>query len=112
MGFLSSMSNEPGSHACDAKLVLYGMDIWRLLRGTFVRGGIVMSRVRGILLHVCMVCSLVCMTAKILDWYNPYMDFTGHIWGIQMALYLSVIVLGITRKKPPNKKAKIYRVPT
>lgn len=71
-----------------------------------------MSRVRGILLHVCVVCSLVCMTAKILDWYNPYMDFTGHIWGIQMALYLSVIVLGITRKKPPNKKAKIYRVPT
>ena len=43
-----------------------------------------MSRVRGILLHVCVVCSFVCITAKILDWYNPYMNFTGHIWGIQM----------------------------
>lgn len=57
-----------------------------------------MSRVGEILLHVCVVCSLVCVTAKILDWYNPYMDFTGHIKGIQVALYLSVIVLGVTRK--------------
>lgn len=53
-----------------------------------------MSRVRGILLHVCVVCSFVCITAKILDWYNPYMNFTGHIWGIQMVLYLAVIILG------------------
>lgn len=57
-----------------------------------------MNRIRGILLHVCVVCSLVCITAKILDWYNPYMDFTGHIWGIQMALYISAIILGIIRK--------------
>ena len=56
-----------------------------------------MSRVRGILLHVCVVCSFVCITAKILDWYNPYMNFTGHIWGIQMVLYLAVIILGATR---------------
>ena len=46
---------------------------------------------------MCVICSLVCITAKILDWYNPYMDFTGHIWGIQMVLYISAIVLGITR---------------
>lgn len=57
-----------------------------------------MNKIRGTLLHVCVVCSLVCVTAKILDWYNPYMDFTGHIWGIQMALYLSAIILGVTRK--------------
>lgn len=57
-----------------------------------------MNKIRGILLHVCVVCSLVCVTAKILDWYNPYMDFTGHIWGIQMVLYLSAIILGVTRK--------------
>lgn len=63
-----------------------------------------MNRVRGILLHICVVCSLVCVTAKILDWYNPYMDFTGHIGGIQMALYLSVIILGITRKYVSSKQ--------
>lgn len=56
-----------------------------------------MNRIRKILLHMCVICSLVCITAKILDWYNPYMDFTGHIWGIQMVLYISAIVLGITR---------------
>lgn len=63
-----------------------------------------MNRVRGILLHICVVCSLVCVTAKILDWYNPYMDFTGHIWGIQMALYLSAIILGFTRKYVSSKQ--------
>lgn len=46
----------------------------------------------------CMCCmQFVCITAKILDWYNPYMNFTGHIWGIQMVLYLAVIILGATR---------------
>lgn len=57
-----------------------------------------MNKIRGFLLHVCVICSLVCVAAKILDWYNPYMDFTGHISGIQMALYLFVIILGLTRK--------------
>lgn len=66
-----------------------------------------MNRVRGFLLHVCVVCSLVCVTAKILDWYNPYMDFTGHIWGIQMALYLSAIILGVTRKYVSPKQRKV-----
>lgn len=82
------------------------MDIWRLLRGTFVRGGIAMNRVRGILLHICVVCSLVCVTAKILDWYNPYMDFTGHIWGIQMALYLGVIVLALIKESTYSMQRK------
>lgn len=71
---------------------------YRSREGRFVRGGITMSIIRGILLHMCVICSLVCMTAKILDWYNPYMNFTGHIWGIQMVLYMSAIILGITRK--------------
>lgn len=63
-----------------------------------------MNRVRGILLHVSVICSFVCIIAKILDWYNPYMDFTGHIWGIQVALYLSAIVLGVTRKYVSSKQ--------
>ena len=48
------------------------------------------------LLHVCVVCSLVSITAKILDWYNPYMDFSGHVGGLQMVLYFVVIVLAVT----------------
>lgn len=69
-----------------------------------------MNKIRGILLHVCVVCSLVCVTAKILDWYNPYMDFTGHILGIQMALYLSAIILGITRKYVSSKQEMKQKV--
>ena len=65
-----------------------------------------MNRIRGILLHMCVVCSLVCMAAKILDWYNPYMDFTGHIWGIQMALYLSALALGIIGTSESLKRSR------
>lgn len=57
-----------------------------------------MRKVRVILLHICVICSLVCVTAKILDWYNPYIDFSGHIRGIQMALYLALIALAVTKK--------------
>ncbi|MDO5426166.1 MAG: hypothetical protein Q4F41_20920 [Eubacteriales bacterium] len=68
-----------------------------------------MKRLRGILLHVCVICSLVCITAKILDWYNPYMDFTGHIWWIQMVLYGAVIVLGVTRGYGSGRKCGFGR---
>lgn len=30
-----------------------------------------MNGIRGMLLHVSVICSLVCITAKILDYYNP-----------------------------------------
>lgn len=56
----------------------------------------ILSTIRKILLHVCVVCSLVSITAKILDWYNPYMDFSGHVGGLQMVLYFVVIVLAVT----------------
>lgn len=55
------------------------------------------STMRKILLHICVVCSLVSITAGILDWYNPYMNFTGHISGLQSLLYLAVLLLAVTR---------------
>ena len=57
-----------------------------------------MERIRSLLLHISMICALVCVTAKVLDWYNPFMDFTGHIWLIQALLYLAVAVLEITNR--------------
>lgn len=57
-----------------------------------------MSGIRGILLHICVVCSLVCMVTKILDYYNPYMDFSGHVVGFQFLLYGVVIVQELTRR--------------
>lgn len=62
--------------------------------------------IRQILFHISMICSLICFTARILDWYNPYMNFIGSTLGFQTAAYLSVIALGFTRfsKEKKNKK--------
>lgn len=57
-----------------------------------------MNRLRGFLLHTGVICSLVCIAAKVLDWYNPYMDFSGHVLFMQLALYAAVILLAFTRK--------------
>lgn len=54
-----------------------------------------MKRGRGFLLHICVICSLVCISAKVLDWYNPYMNFSGHVLMAQMILYLAVILLAV-----------------
>lgn len=58
-----------------------------------------MSVFRGLLLHICVVCSFVCMTAKILDWYNPFMDFSGHTAYLQVMLYVAVPVMVFTKSK-------------
>lgn len=50
------------------------------------------------------ICSLVCLIAKILDWYNPFMDFTGHIGAIQLILYLVIPVFFLIQ---PGKKKGI-----
>ena len=57
-----------------------------------------MSRFSKFVLHVCAMCSIVCIAARVLDWYNPYMDFTGHISLIQIVLYVAVLVVAVTAK--------------
>lgn len=66
-----------------------------------------MERLRGFLLHIGVICSLVCITAKVLDWYNPYMDFSGHILFLQFTLYFTVILQVFIRK--PDKAAEIKK---
>ena len=65
--------------------------------------------VRKALVHICIICTLVCVTGRILDWYNPYMDFMGHLYGAEIVLYGSVLINGIIelfcsrrRKKEPG----------
>ena len=29
-------------------------------------------------LNLCIICSMVCIALKVLDWYNLYMDFTAY----------------------------------
>lgn len=54
------------------------------------------KQIEGILLHISVICSLVCMIMKVLDWYNPYMDFIGHASFAEYTLYASVIVLAVS----------------
>lgn len=61
-----------------------------------------MNRLREILLHIGVICSFVCLAAKVLDWYNPYMDFAGHTWFMQLTLYFAVILLAFIKK--PQKR--------
>lgn len=61
-----------------------------------------MERFKGFLLHIGVICSCVCIIAKVLDWYNPFIDFTGHVWFMQIALYAAVILLAFVKK--PNKR--------
>lgn len=67
-----------------------------------------MLGIRGILLHISVICSLVCIAAKVLDYYNPYMDFSGHVAGLQILLYVGVVLLEATRqyqkRRPKSKK--------
>lgn len=35
--------------------------------------------------------------AMILDWFNPFMDFSGHMAAVRMVLYVAVIILAITK---------------
>lgn len=68
----------------------------------------ILSTIRKILLHVCVVCSLVSIAAKILDWYNLYMNFSGHVSGLQMVVYFVVILLAVTEggKRISGKKSQ------
>ena len=56
-----------------------------------------MRFVQALLLNLCVVCSLASMVAMVLDWFNPFMDFSGHMTAVRIVLYLAVIVLAITK---------------
>lgn len=55
----------------------------------------VIAVLKGILLNLCVICSMVCIALKVLDWYNPYMDFAGHAVFIPYILYGSVFLYAI-----------------
>ena len=66
-----------------------------------------MNRFRGFLLHLCVICSFVCIIARVLDWYNPYMDFSGHLFWIQNTMYAGIVLLAVT-KTHKSLKGKKY----
>lgn len=70
-----------------------------------------MRRLREVLIHVAVICSLMCITAKILDWYNPYMNFSGHIWLAPYILYGCAFALELTAgSRRVRRHAEAYRL--
>lgn len=63
-----------------------------------------MDKLRGFLLHICVICSCACMIAEGLDWYNPYMDFSGHVFWVRNILYVSIVILSVTRTYKPLRQ--------
>lgn len=63
-----------------------------------------MDKCRGFLLHICVICSFSCIIAEVLDWYNPYMNFSGHILWAQNAVYAGVVFLAVVRPHKTLKK--------
>ena len=61
------------------------------------------SLIKGILLNIC---SMVCIALKVLDWYNPYMDFAGHAVFIPYTLYISVFPMQFWKHFPAETDTK------
>ncbi len=58
--------------------------------------------------HICIICSLVLLVIKILDWYNPFMDFMGRSEPVQYLLCIGALILGVMQTfKIGRRKRKV-----
>lgn len=56
------------------------------------------KRLRLLLAHICIIVSIVCLVTRILDWYNPYMDFANQTVMVQYILCIGAFLLGILQR--------------
>lgn len=63
-----------------------------------------LRRIKGLLIHVCIICSLSLAVIHILDWYNPFMDFEGNAVFVQYILIVCSLVLGMSYIFADRKK--------
>lgn len=51
-----------------------------------------MKHVKKFLLHIGGICSCVMIVIHILDWYNPFMDFSGHsLWVLYLLCAATIL---------------------
>lgn len=62
--------------------------------GSQIKKG-VLEVLNQILIHICVISCIVVAVIHILDWYNPYMDFAGHIAFAEPCLIISALLLSI-----------------
>lgn len=57
-----------------------------------------MQRVlQEICLQTGIVCGLICISTKILDWYNPYMNFSGHMWVVSVVFWIAAVCWAVLK---------------
>lgn len=60
-----------------------------------------MKTCKKILLHICMICSSIDIMTMVLDYFNPYMNFSGAVRWLHLMLFgclLMVLLLPQPRK--------------
>lgn len=55
--------------------------------------------IRTLFLHAALICSIVTMTAGILDWYNPYMNFSGQVRPLSFLETGALLLLAATGER-------------
>lgn len=55
----------------------------------------IIKKLMKLILHINIVCSLVLLTIRVLDWYNPYMDFMGHATWVLYTLCICTVLFGL-----------------
>lgn len=55
--------------------------------------------------NLCIICGIALLAVRILDWYNPFMDFTGHSMFLLYILCICAIYMGVCSL--PGKKRRV-----
>lgn len=57
------------------------------------------ERIRLAMLHIALICGIVVLTAGILDWFNPYMNFSGQMRPVEIVQVCDLLLLALTAKQ-------------
>ncbi|MGI6117297.1 MAG: hypothetical protein ACOYBC_02795 [Bilifractor sp.] len=60
--------------------------------------------IRAAMLHIALICGIVILTAGILDWFNPYMNFSGQIRPIEIVQVGALMFLVFTTE---NREVRV-----
>lgn len=62
--------------------------------------------IRAVMLHIALICGIVILTSGILDWFNPYMNFSGQIRPIEIVQVGALLFLAFTTEKREGRVKK------